>query len=194
MTDRTKRNVLSLTIGEIISATETTQAELKEFGYVDRDDTLHILDDNPDGLITVEAYDREGQKRNWILDLKDFLPFMSDPGFRDQLYGNEKSYTFATHNLYSSMAFWLFDSSFAAKFFHNLRQLVTLGGGWDWRFPGCMCEGMLGGMCAGVVCEGHIVLYEECTEEQQLYAEWMEKWSVREGACEYTWRSRLWNL
>ena len=30
---------------------------------------------------------------------------------------------------------------------------MTLGGGWDWRFPGCMCEGMLGGMCAGVVCE-----------------------------------------
>ena len=45
---------------------------------------------------------------------------MSDPGFRDQLYGNEKSDTFATHNLYSSMAFWLFDNSFAAIFFHNL--------------------------------------------------------------------------
>ena len=45
---------------------------------------------------------------------------MSDPGFRDQLYGNEESDTFATHNLYSSMAFWLFDSSFAANFFHNL--------------------------------------------------------------------------
>ena len=45
---------------------------------------------------------------------------MSDPGFRDQLYGKEKSGTFATHNLYSSMAFWLFDSSYAANFFHNL--------------------------------------------------------------------------
>ena len=45
---------------------------------------------------------------------------MSDPGFRDQLYGNEKSDTFATHNLYSSMVFWLFDSSYAANFFHNL--------------------------------------------------------------------------
>ena len=45
---------------------------------------------------------------------------MSDPGFRDQLCGNETSDTFATHNLYSSMAFWLFDSSFAANFFHNL--------------------------------------------------------------------------
>ena len=45
---------------------------------------------------------------------------MSDPGFRDQLYGKEESDTFATHNLYSSMAFWLFDSSFAANFFHNL--------------------------------------------------------------------------
>ena len=72
------------------------------------------------GLSTVEAYDREGQKRKWILDLKDFLPFMSDPGFRSQLYGKENSDTFATHNLYSSMAFWLFDSSFAANFFHNL--------------------------------------------------------------------------
>ena len=45
---------------------------------------------------------------------------MSEPGFRSQLYGKEKSDTFATHNLYSSMAFWLFDSSFAANFFHNL--------------------------------------------------------------------------
>ena len=32
-------------------------------------------------------------------------------------------------------------------------KLVTLGGGWDWRIPGCMCEWMFGGMCAGVVCE-----------------------------------------
>ena len=31
--------------------------------------------------------------------------------------------------------------------------LVTLGGGWGWRIPGCMCEWMFGGMCAGVVCE-----------------------------------------
>ena len=88
--------------------------------YVDRNDTLHILRKTNRGLITVEAYDREGQIRKWILDLKDFLPFMSDTGFRDQLYGNEKSDTFATHNLYSSMAFWLFDSSYAANFFHNL--------------------------------------------------------------------------
>ena len=43
-------------------------------------------------------------------------------------------------------------------------------------------------MC-GCGVRGHIVLYEECTEEQQLYAGWMEKWSVREGACEYTRRS-----
>ena len=36
--------------------------------------------------------------------------------------------------------------------------LVTLGGGWDWRFPGCMCEGMLGGMCAGVCARTYCVV------------------------------------
>ena len=25
-----------------------------------------------------------------------------------------------------------------------ISKLVTLGGGWDWRFPGWLCEGMLG--------------------------------------------------
>ena len=87
---------------------------------MDPNNIQHIIDKATNGYITVEAFDREGQKRKWILDLRDFLPFMSDPGFREQLCGNETSDTFATHNLYSSMAFWLFDSSFAANFFHNL--------------------------------------------------------------------------
>ena len=64
----------------------------------------------------------------------------------------------------------------------SLLELVTLGGGWDWRFPGCMCEGMLGGMRAGVVCEDilfrtmSVLRSSNCT---------LGGWSVREGACEY---------
>ena len=62
---------------------------------------------------------------------------------------------------------------------------MTLGGGWDWRFPGCMCEGMVGGMCAGVVCEDilfctmSVLRSSNCT---------LGGWSVREE-CASTWRS-----
>ena len=71
---------------------------------------------------------------------------------------------------------------------------MTLGGGWDWRFPGCMCEGMLGGMCAGVVCE--VILFctrsvlrsSNCTLDGWRHGvSGKERASIRGGA-------RLWNL
>ena len=45
-----------------------------------------------------------------------------------------------------------------------------------------MCEGMLGGMCAGVLCEDILFCTMSVTEEQQLYAWWME---CPGGVCEY---------
>ena len=66
-----------------------------------------------------------------------------------------------------------------------ISKLVTLGGGWDWRFPGWLCEGMLGGMCAGVVyedilfCTMSVLRSRNCT---------LGGWSVREERAS-TWRS-----
>ena len=53
--------IFELTIGEIISVTETTEAELEEFSYRDPNNTLHTFDESTNVLITVEALDREGQ-------------------------------------------------------------------------------------------------------------------------------------
>ena len=63
--------------------------------------------------------------------------------------------------------------------------LVTLGGGWDWRFPGCMCEGMPGGMCAGVVCEDILFCTMSVLRSRNCT---LGGWSVREE-CASTWRS-----
>ena len=69
--------------------------------------------------------------------------------------------------------------------------LVTLGGGWDWRFPGCMCEGMLGGMCAGVVCEDILFCMISVLRSRNCT---LGGWSVREKRAS-TWRSLpLWHL
>ena len=51
--------IFELTIGEIISVTETTEADMEEFAYVDRNETLHTIRETNRGLVTVEAYDRE---------------------------------------------------------------------------------------------------------------------------------------
>ena len=58
----------------------------------------------------------------------------------------------------------LISSAYPCSTVHHRSRLVTSGGGWDWRFPGCMCEGLLGGMCAGVVCE--VILF--CTRSVLL--------------------------
>ena len=64
---------------------------------------------------------------------------------------------------------------------------MTLGGGrWDWRFPGCMCERMLGGMCAGVVCED--ILFCTMSVLRSSNNCTLGGWSVREERVS-TWRS-----
>lgn len=61
----------------------------------------------------MRSKDREGKVNKWIIDLNNFLPFYSDPGFRKQLQNGQ-------HNLYSSMAFWIFDNAYGANFIHNI--------------------------------------------------------------------------
>ena len=54
-----------------------------------------------------------------LLSLNDFLPFMSEPNFREC--------SKRTNNLYSTMAFWLFDNTYGAIFFHNISNYSKKG-------------------------------------------------------------------
>ena len=75
-------------------------------------------DEDLEKLISVTSISVEtGEETLWILNLEDFLPFYSDPGFREQTIQKDK---INNRSIYSLMAFWLFDRSYASNFLHNI--------------------------------------------------------------------------
>ena len=72
-----------------------------DFSFRERAQSILVTSVNPEG-VEIEV----------LLSLKDFLPFFSEPDFRQ--------FERRTTNLYSSMAFWLLDNTYGAIFFHNM--------------------------------------------------------------------------
>ena len=119
--------ILELSIGEIVNASSTTKDELEEYTYKLKTSGIQYgYGLKPEQLITVTAMIRgTNESTKWILSVGDFLPFLSDPGFRSQLQENKSEGTFASNHLYTSMAFWMLDNSMAANFIHNISNYPT---------------------------------------------------------------------
>ena len=108
-------------------ASSTSKDELEEYTYQLKTSGIQYgYGLKPEQLITVTAMIRgTSESTKWILSVGDFLPFMSDPGFRSQLQENKSEGTFASNHLYTSMAFWMLDNSMAANFIHFLSNYPT---------------------------------------------------------------------
>lgn len=111
---------LHVVLGEISSASRATINDLKKHcSYFSFDKKNHVFgEEDLDRSITVISADSigtdSGDRLHTVLSLDMFLPFMSEPGFRQQLAKKDSL------NIYASMAFWMFDPEYAAIFVHNI--------------------------------------------------------------------------
>ncbi len=111
-----ENGVFEITIGEIVEANEAEEGDSISYGY--KMENEKVIEAFPitkfDKHIVVQAKNRDGRKKKWYLNIEQFLPFYSNPGFEKDKNRDTRM------TLYSTMAFWFDDHSFAANFVHNM--------------------------------------------------------------------------